>query len=62
MPRNEFEKIIKKNGGIMVSSVSKNTNYLITNEIESSSSKFTKAKDLGIPIKTENEILSMIGE
>jgi DNA ligase (NAD+) len=62
MPRTEFEKIIKKNGGIMVSSVSKNTNYLITNEIESSSSKFTKAKDLGIPIKTENEILSMIGE
>ncbi len=62
MPRNEFEKIIKKNGGIMVSSVSKNTNYLITNEIESSSSKFTKAKDLGIPIMTENELLSMIGE
>lgn len=62
MPRTEFEKIIKKNGGIMVSSVSKNTNYLITNEIESSSSKFTKAKDLGIPIISENELLSMIGE
>jgi DNA ligase (NAD+) len=62
MPRTEFEKIIKKNGGIMVSSVSKNTNYLITNEIESSSSKFTKAKDLGIAIISENELLSMIGE
>jgi DNA ligase (NAD+) len=61
MPRSEFEKIIKKNGGIMVSSVSKNTSYLITNEIESTSSKFLKAKELGIPIMTENELLLKIG-
>jgi DNA ligase (NAD+) len=60
MGRTEFEKLIKKNGGVMVTSVSKNTSYLITNETESSSSKFVKAKDLGIPIISENELLKMI--
>ena len=59
-PRAEFEKLIKKNGGVMVSSVSKNTTYLITNETDGSSSKFVKAKDLGIPIVTENKLLKMI--
>lgn len=62
MIRAEFEKLIKKNGGVMVSSVSKNTTYLITNEEESLSSKFVKAKDLGIPIISEKELLKMIGE
>ncbi len=60
MPRAEFEKLIKKNGGVMVSSVSKNTTHLITNEKDSQSSKFVKAKELGISIKTEQEILQMI--
>ena len=58
----EFEKLIKKNGGVMVSSVSKNTSFLITNETESSSSKFVKAKDLEIPIISENKLLKMIEE
>lgn len=59
-PRAEFEKLIKKNGGVMVSSVSKNTSYLITNETDGSSSKFVKAKDLGIPIVSEDKLLKMI--
>ncbi|MFL5783491.1 MAG: NAD-dependent DNA ligase LigA [Bacteriovoracaceae bacterium] len=58
--RGEFEKLIKKNGGVMVSSVSKNTSYLITNETDGSSSKFVKAKELSIPIITENKLLKMI--
>lgn len=62
MGRGEFEKLIKRNGGVMVSSVSKNTSYLITNETDSSSSKFVKAKDLNIPIITEKKLLTMIGE
>lgn len=62
MGRSEFEKLIKKNGGVMVGSVSKNTSFLITNETESSSSKFVKAKDLGIPIISEKKLLKMIGE
>jgi DNA ligase (NAD+) len=62
MGRSDFEKLIKKNGGVMVTSVSKNTNYLITNETESSSSKFVKAKDLGISIISEEKLLKMIEE
>lgn len=60
MPRAEFEKIIKKNAGILVTSVSKNTSFLVTNEKESSSSKFIKAKDLGVPIITEEKLLKMV--
>jgi DNA ligase (NAD+) len=60
MNRGEFEKVIKKNGGIMVSSVSKNTSFLITNEIDGSSSKFVKAKALGVPIINEQELIKMI--
>jgi DNA ligase (NAD+) len=60
MNRGEFEKVIKKNGGIMVSSVSKNTSYLITNEIDGNSSKFVKAKALGVPIISEQELIKMI--
>ncbi|MGE3608831.1 MAG: NAD-dependent DNA ligase LigA [Bacteriovoracaceae bacterium] len=59
-PRPEIEKRIKQNGGVMVSSVSKNTSYLVTNETESSSSKFVKAKSLGLPIIDENQLLKMI--
>lgn len=60
MPRGEFEKLIKKNGGVMVSSVSKNTSYLVTNETDSSSSKFVKAKQLNIPVVSEDQLLKMI--
>jgi DNA ligase (NAD+) len=58
--RGEVEKLIKKNGGVMVSSVSKNTSYLVTNEEESSSSKFVKAKTLGIPIISEAKLMKMM--
>lgn len=60
MPRGQFEKLIKQSGGVMVSSVSKNTNFLITNETDSSSSKFVKAKELGISIVSEAKLLKMI--
>ncbi len=59
-PRAEIEKSIKMNGGVMVSSVSKNTSYLVTNEKESSSSKFVKAKELKVPVITEEELLQMM--
>lgn len=58
--RGEVEKLIKKNGGVMVSSISKNTSYLVTNEKESSSSKFVKAKTLGIPIISEAKLIKMM--
>lgn len=59
-PRPEIEKKIKQNGGVMVSSVSKNTSYLVTNETESSSSKFVKANSLGIPIISEEKLIKMM--
>jgi len=61
IPRSEMGNLIKKNGGIVVSSVSKNTDFLLTNEIDSTSSKFVKAKSLGIKIINEDEFNQMIG-
>lgn len=58
--RNEVEDDVKKNGGIIVTSVTKNTDYLVTNDKESSSSKFKKALQLKIPIITEEMLLGMI--
>lgn len=60
MKRSELQKLIKDNGGQAVSSVSSNTDYLITNDKESSSSKFKKAKELNIPIITEDKFLALI--
>lgn len=48
-------------GAKVAGSVSKNTNYLINNDSESGSSKNKKAKELGVAIITEEELLQMIG-
>jgi DNA ligase (NAD+) len=58
--RSDIEKVIRENGGKAVSSVSKNTDYLLTNETEAKSSKYKKASTLGIPIITEDEFFEMI--
>ena len=54
------EKIISL-GAKPTGSVSKKTDYLITNEV-SGSSKYKKAMDLGVPVITEKDFLKMIGE
>jgi len=54
-PRKEIEDQIISLGGQLASSVSKNTDYLITNETESTSSKFINAKKFGTKIITEAE-------
>lgn len=58
--RSEIEKDIKAAGGTPVGSVSKNTDILLTNETEAKSSKYKKALDLGITIKSEDEVMGMI--
>lgn len=58
--RDELVSIIEANGGKVVGSVTKNTNYLINNDINSNSSKNIKAKQLNIPILTEEEFIKMI--
>ena len=58
--RNECKEKIESLGGKVSSSVSKNTAFLVNNDITSSSSKNKKAKELGVPIITENQLLEMI--
>ena len=53
---------IESLGGKTAGSVSKKTDYLINNDINSGSSKNKKAKDLGVPIITEEQFLEMIEE
>lgn len=60
MPRKEFEALIKAAGGKPASSVSSATFVLVTNEKDSGSSKMKKAKSLGIPIWSEEELLKKI--
>ena len=59
--RKEVETKIEELGGKLSGSVSKKTDYLINNDIESTSSKNQKAKTLGIPIITEEQFCEMIG-
>jgi DNA ligase (NAD+) len=59
-PRKEIEDLIKKAGGRMVSSVSKATSVLVTNETDSASSKMIKAKELGIKIWSEAELMNQV--
>lgn len=52
--RSELKSYIESMGGKVTGSVSKSTNYLINNDLESASSKNQKAKQLGIPIISED--------
>ena len=60
--RNEIKEIIESRGGKVSGSVSAKTNYLINNEITSASSKNKKAKELGVPILSEENFLEMLGQ
>jgi DNA ligase (NAD+) len=55
-----IEDMIREGGGIVVSSVSKNTDMLVTNESDPSSSKFKKALELKIKIITEAQLLNLL--
>lgn len=56
--RNELKDVIENLGGKVTGSVTSKTNYLINNDNLSSSSKNKKAKELGIPIITEQEFIA----
>lgn len=55
-----IEDKIREGGGIVVGSVSKNTDLLVTNETDPSSSKYKKALDLKIKIITEAALLKLL--
>lgn len=59
--RDEIVSVIEQLGGKVSGSVSAKTSYLINNDVTSTSGKNKKAKDLGIPIISEEDFLKMIG-
>lgn len=60
--RAELQAKIEELGGKATGSVTGKTSYLINNDVESTSGKNKKAKELGVPIISEDEFLEMIGE
>lgn len=58
--RDALKADIEAHGGKVVGSVSSKVNYLINNDINSTSSKNKKAKSLNIPIISEEDFLAMI--
>ena len=55
--RDELSTFIENLGGKVTGSVSKNTDYLINNDVNSTSAKNNKAKELGIPIISEQTFI-----
>ncbi len=58
--RAEVKEEIEKRGGKVTGSVTSKTNYLINNDVESTSSKNKKARELGVPIISEDEFVEML--
>ena len=52
--RDAFKAYVESQGGKVAGSVSGKTSYLVNNDVESNSSKSRKAKDLGVPILSED--------
>jgi len=58
--RDELVETIEDNGGKVISAISSKVNYLINNDVNSTSTKNKKAHELGIKIISEVELLNMI--
>lgn len=56
--RNELKAYIESQGGKVTGSVSKKTSYLINNDVTSASAKNNKARQLNIPILSEDEFIA----
>lgn len=57
--RSALQKEIEKRGGKVTAAVSRNTNWLINNDVESMSAKNIEAKKLNIPIVSEKEFFNL---
>ena len=60
--RAQAKEFIESLGGKVTGSVTGKTNYLINNDTTSNSSKNKKAKELGIPILSEEDFLKLAGQ
>ncbi len=58
--RSQLKAAIEARGGKVTGSVTSRTSYLINNDTASSSSKNRKARELGVPILSEEEVLKML--
>ena len=57
--RAAVKELIESKGGKVTGSVTSKTNYLINNDTTSNSSKNKKARELGIPVISEEEFMAM---
>ena len=57
--RNELKALIESKGGKVTGSVTSKTDYLINNDVNSNSSKNKKARELEIPILSEEDFLKL---
>lgn len=60
--RDEFKAYVEAAGGKVTGSVTSKTNYLVNNDVTSDSSKNRKAKELNIPIISEDEFVERFGK
>ena len=60
--RSELKEFIESRGGKVTGSVTGKTTYLINNDVNSTSGKNKKAKELNVPIISEDDFLAMVGE
>ncbi|MCR5512092.1 MAG: NAD-dependent DNA ligase LigA [Prevotella sp.] len=60
--RNELKAYIESQGGKVASAVSGSTSFLINNDVTSTSGKNKKAQELGIPILSEDDFLTVYGQ
>ncbi len=60
--RDEFKTSVEARGGKVAGSVSAKTSFLVNNDITSTSGKNAKAKELNIPIISEDEFISRFGK
>ena len=60
--RAEFKKSVEARGGKVAGSISKKTDYLIINDLESTTSKANKARELNIPLISETDFIERFGK
>ncbi len=60
--RKELQALIESKGGKATGSVTGKTTYLINNDVNSASSKNKKARELGIPILSEEDFIELLEE
>ncbi|MBQ9664557.1 MAG: NAD-dependent DNA ligase LigA [Oscillospiraceae bacterium] len=60
--RDAFKTYVVEQGGKVAGSVSKKTSFLVNNDVTSSSAKNVKARELGIPILSEDDFIAQFGQ